>query len=46
MPDVVDKLNAAGFDVWFKPLPEAEAIHRSEVARWGKMVRDAGITMQ
>ena len=46
MPDVVDKLNAAGFDVWFKPLPEAEATHRSEVARWGKMVRDAGITMQ
>ena len=46
MPDVVDKLKAAGFDVWFKPLPEAEALHASEVARWGKMVRDAGITMQ
>ena len=46
MPDVVDKLKAAGFDVWFKPLPEAEAFHASEVARWGKMVRDAGITMQ
>ncbi len=46
MPDVVDKLKVAGFDVWFKPLPEAEAFHASEVARWGKMVRDAGITMQ
>ena len=46
MPDVVEKLTAAGFDVWFKPVAEAEAFHVSEVARWGKMVRDAGITMQ
>ena len=46
MPDVVEKLNTAGFDVWFKPLSQAEAFHVAEVARWGKMVRDAGITMQ
>ncbi|MFO1307672.1 MAG: tripartite tricarboxylate transporter substrate binding protein [Burkholderiales bacterium] len=45
-PDVVEKLHTAGFDVSFKPLPEAESFHVKEVARWGKMVRDAGITMQ
>lgn len=45
-PDVVEKLRVAGFDIWFKPLPEAESFHAKEVARWGKMVRDAGITAQ
>ena len=46
MPDVKEKLLSMGFDpVAGTPGEFAEWI-RSEIPRWGKVIRDAGITMQ
>ena len=46
MPDVREKLASMGFDpVASTPDQFADWI-RSEIPRWGKVIRDAGITMQ
>jgi tripartite-type tricarboxylate transporter receptor subunit TctC len=46
MPDVRDKLASMGFDpVASTPEQFAEWI-RSEIPRWGKVIRDANIAMQ
>ena len=46
MPDVREKLASMGFDpVASTPEQFADWI-RSEIPRWGKVIRDAGITMQ
>jgi tripartite-type tricarboxylate transporter receptor subunit TctC len=45
-PDTRRKLESAGFDVWYTPVHEMERFHRSEVERWGKMVRAVGVSVQ
>jgi len=45
MPDVAATLEAAGFDVWFKPASEMEAYHRAEVPRLGKIIKEANVEM-
>jgi tripartite-type tricarboxylate transporter receptor subunit TctC len=46
MPDVREKLASMGFDpVASTPDQFADWI-RNEIPRWGKVIRDAGITMQ
>jgi tripartite-type tricarboxylate transporter receptor subunit TctC len=44
--DVQAKLKALGFDVTIKPLPEATAYFKSEVVKWGNMVRAIGFSSQ
>ncbi|MGE0804673.1 MAG: Bug family tripartite tricarboxylate transporter substrate binding protein, partial [Burkholderiaceae bacterium] len=43
--DVREKLEAAGFEVWFKPVDEFEKFHRSELGRWKGMVETAGVKL-
>jgi tripartite-type tricarboxylate transporter receptor subunit TctC len=46
MPDVKEKLLTMGFDpVASTPAEFAEWI-RSEIPRWGKVIRDANISLQ
>jgi tripartite-type tricarboxylate transporter receptor subunit TctC len=44
--DVQAKLKSLGFDVTIKPLPEATAYFKSEVVKWGNMVRAIGFSSQ
>ena len=44
--DVQAKLKSLGFDVTIKPLPEATAYFKSEVVKWGNMVRAIGFASQ
>lgn len=44
--DVQAKLKSLGFDVTIKPLPEATAYFKSEVVKWGNMVRAIGFSTQ
>ena len=41
-PDVKEKLEALAFDITAAPLPETAAYVKSELAKWGKVVRDVG----
>jgi len=43
--EVKDKLEAAGFEVWFKPVDAFESFHRSELGRWKGMVETAGVKL-
>ena len=45
MPDVAATLDAAGFDVWFKPASEMETYHRAEVPRLGKIIKEANVEL-
>lgn len=44
--DIKEKLESLGFDSWYLPAQEMEGFHRSEVARWGKMVRASGVKVE
>jgi tripartite-type tricarboxylate transporter receptor subunit TctC len=44
-PAVQDRLKAIGFDAIFKTHGEAAAYFTGEVAKWGKMVRATGVTI-
>ena len=46
MPDVKEKLASMGFDPVASTPEEFADWIRSEIPRWGKVIRDAGITMQ
>lgn len=46
MPDVKAKLLTMGFDPVASSPAEFAAWIRTEIPRWGKVIRDAGITMQ
>ena len=46
MPDVKERLAGMGFDVVASTPGEFAAWIRSEIPRWGKVVRDANIAMQ
>ena len=41
-PEVKDKLEALAFDITAAPLGETAAYVKSELAKWGKVVRDVG----
>jgi tripartite-type tricarboxylate transporter receptor subunit TctC len=46
LPDVKEKLLTMGFDPVASTLAEFAEWVRSEIPRWGKVIRDAGITLQ
>ena len=46
MPDVKERLAGMGFDVVASTPDEFAAWIRSEIPRWGRVVRDANIAMQ
>lgn len=43
-PDIKQRLEAVAFDVTAAPLRETAAYVKTEVAKWGKVVRDIGAT--
>ena len=43
-PDSLEKIKKAGFDPVVKNVPEVEAYFKSEVARWGTMVKAIGFS--
>jgi tripartite-type tricarboxylate transporter receptor subunit TctC len=44
-PKVAEALQAAGFEVWFKPREEMGTFQREEVRRWGALLKASGITL-
>ena len=46
MPDTRDKLATMGFDPVASTPEEFAQWIRTEIVRWGKVIRDAGITLQ
>ena len=46
MPDTREKLSTMGFDPVASTPEEFATWIRTEIARWGKVIRDANITLQ
>ena len=44
-PAIKEKLTATGFEAWFKPASEMQTFHPAEVARWGALVKEAGVAL-
>ena len=45
-PDLADRLLANGLEPAAQPLPQTNAYIKSEMARWAKVVKAAGITAE
>ena len=46
MPDVVERLNAAGVEIQTSTPAAWGEFVRAEVAKWGKVVKDAGLKVE
>ena len=46
LADVRQRLDALGFEPVGSPPEETTAFLRSELARWGKVIRERGITLE
>ena len=44
-PEAKEKIEGYGYDIWGSTPAEADAFIRSEIVRWGKVVKDSGATV-
>ena len=44
-PDAREKIEGYGYDIWGSTPAEADAFIRSEIVRWGKVVKESGATV-
>jgi tripartite-type tricarboxylate transporter receptor subunit TctC len=44
-PEAKEKIEGFGYDIWGSTPAEADAFIRSEIVRWGKVVKDSGATV-